>query len=73
MLFNIIVHAFLSLPTPLQQLAFEQPNVAVAYFPFIWLPTFVVPVVYVAHIIAIQRLWSPKQVEQPQIAQESKP
>ncbi|MCB0166404.1 MAG: hypothetical protein KDI79_19395 [Anaerolineae bacterium] len=56
-LLNIVINALLAAPTPLQQFAFDQPNIAVAYFPFIWLGVFVVPVVYLAHIVSIQRLW----------------
>ncbi|HEX8427561.1 hypothetical protein [Hymenobacter sp.] len=44
------------MPTPLQQLAFEQPNVAVMQFPFVWLPIFVVPVVAFTHVVALRRL-----------------
>lgn len=57
LLFNIVINAILAAPTPLQQFAFDQPNIAVAHFPFIWLGVFVVPVVYIAHIVSIQRLW----------------
>jgi hypothetical protein len=45
----IVVSAVLSAPTPLQQLAFEQPNRAVLYFPFTWLPALVVPIVFLSH------------------------
>jgi hypothetical protein len=55
-LLNIVVSALLSVPTPLQRLAFEQPNVAILYFPFVWLPGCVVPLVLLAHLAAIQRL-----------------
>lgn len=57
LLFNIVINALLAAPTPLQQFAFDQPNLAVAHFPFIWLGVFVVPVVYLAHIVSIQQLW----------------
>lgn len=56
LLFNIVVHAILSAPLPFQQLAFDQPNVAVLYFPYVWLPAFIVPVVLLAHLIAIRKL-----------------
>lgn len=55
-LLNIVTTALLSAPTPLQRFAFEQPNVAVLHFPFVWLPACVVPVVLLAHVVAIQRL-----------------
>ncbi|MFY8033146.1 MAG: hypothetical protein ACOVMN_01420, partial [Flexibacteraceae bacterium] len=53
LLFNIVITAILSAPTPFQQLAFDQPNIAVTEFPFVWLPCFIVPVVMFAHIKAL--------------------
>jgi hypothetical protein len=53
---NITINAVLSLPTPFQRFAFEQPNLAVLYFPFNWLPAFVVPVVIFSHLAAIRQL-----------------
>jgi len=52
----IFVTAFLSAPSPLQKLAFDQPNIAMLHFPYSWLPTFIVPIVAWAHIASIQRL-----------------
>jgi hypothetical protein len=49
--------AVLSAPTPFQQFGFDQPTVAVLYFPFIWLPGIVVPIVYFSHLVAISKLW----------------
>ncbi|TGE20202.1 hypothetical protein [Hymenobacter elongatus] len=56
LLLNIVVLALLAAPTPLQQLAFEQPNVAVVRFPFVWLPVFIVPVVAFTHLVVLRRL-----------------
>ncbi|MDQ4122642.1 MAG: hypothetical protein M3209_14485 [Acidobacteriota bacterium] len=56
LLINIVTHAILSLETPFQKLAFEQPNRAVLYFPFIWLPAIVVPIVFVSHIWSLWQL-----------------
>lgn len=56
LLLNIVVSALLSAPTPFQRFAFEQPNIAIAYFPFSWLPTFVVPVVLLSHLASIRQL-----------------
>jgi hypothetical protein len=53
LLFNIVITAILSAPTPFQQLAFDQPNIAVTEFPFVWLPCFIVPIVLFAHIKAL--------------------
>jgi hypothetical protein len=55
---NVVVHAILAVPTPFQQIAFDQPNIAILYFPFNWLPAFVVPVVWFSHFVAIRRLWN---------------
>ncbi|MEM7367895.1 MAG: hypothetical protein AAF587_04795 [Bacteroidota bacterium] len=52
----IVVNALLSAPLPFQQFAFDQPNVGVFYFPFVWLPAFVVPAVFFGHFTAIRRL-----------------
>ena len=54
---NIVVNALLSAPSPLQRFAFNQPNVAILHFPFAWLPACVVPLVLLAHLVAIWRLW----------------
>jgi hypothetical protein len=56
LLLNIVVNAVLSAPTPLQQFAFDQPNVGILYFPFMLLPSFVVPSVLLAHLTAIRSL-----------------
>jgi hypothetical protein len=56
LLANIVITAILSAPFPFQQLAFEQPNVAVLYFPFIWLPGCIVPGVIFAHAVCIKQL-----------------
>ena len=60
LLLNVVVHAMLSAPSPFQQLAFEQPNVAVLYFPFIWLPGCIVPLVLFSHLAAIRALLLPE-------------
>lgn len=57
LLANIITTAVLSAPFPIQQFGFGQPNIALLYFPYIWLPCFIVPVVFMAHWISIKRLW----------------
>jgi len=56
LLANIVVMAVLSAPSPSQKFAFGQPNIAMLYFPFVWLPCLVVPVVLFAHLVAIRRL-----------------
>lgn len=56
MLGIIVTTAVLSAPTPLQQLAFEQPNVAILRFPYTLLPGIVVVLVFVSHILALKYL-----------------
>lgn len=55
-LFNIVIRAVLSVPGPLQQLGFDQPNTAVFNFPYIWLPGVVVPIVLFSHLISLAQL-----------------
>lgn len=56
LLLNIVTIALLSAPSPIQQFAFDQPNIAILNFPFSWLPTFIVPVVLFGHLVSIRRL-----------------
>ena len=55
---NIVLIAVLSLPTPMQRIAFDQPNRAVLFFPYIWLPTIVVPIVLFAHLSSLWKLFA---------------
>ncbi len=52
----IVAHGILALPSVLQMYAFEQPNRAMLYFPFLWLPSFIVPSVLFAHLACIRQL-----------------
>ena len=56
LLANIVSIAALSLPSPMQQLNFDAPNRGVLLFPYIWLPTIVVPIVLFAHLAALWQL-----------------
>ena len=56
LLLNIVVTAVLSAPFNFQQMALDQPNIAILYFPFIWLPGFIVPAVLFSHLAAISKL-----------------
>jgi hypothetical protein len=56
LLINIVTRAILSAPFTFQQLAFDQPNVGVFYFPFVWLPAFIVPAVLFCHVASIRLL-----------------
>jgi len=52
----IVLIAILSSPLPFQQLAFDQPNMAVMQFPYVWLPAGLVPLIFVSHLLAIKTL-----------------
>jgi hypothetical protein len=56
LLANIVRYAILSAPFPFQKFAFDQPNVAVLYFPFIWLPCCIVPLVLLSHLASIRQV-----------------
>jgi hypothetical protein len=66
LLINIVIHAILSAPFPFQQLAFSQPNRAVLYFPFIWLPGCIVPLVLLSHLAAIRQLIMNRKTTNPE-------
>ena len=57
---NVVTYAILSAPLPTQQFAFDQPNIAILYFPFSWLPTFIVPIVLFGHLTSIKQLMKTK-------------
>ena len=45
LIINIIFHGILSTPSPFQQFGFEAPNIALLHYPFIWLVSFLAPMV----------------------------
>lgn len=55
LLLIIVSIAILSAPLPIQQLAFDQPNIAVLEFPIVFLPAYIVPAVFVSHVLLIQK------------------
>jgi hypothetical protein len=56
LLFNIVITAILAFPSINPQLPVELQNRGVAYFPFIWLPAVVVPVVFFTHLASLWQL-----------------
>ena len=58
LLANIVYTAIFSTPYPFQKFGMEQPNIAVFYFPYVWLPTVIVPLVVLAHISTFLKLFS---------------
>lgn len=63
LLLNIVINAVLAIPSPLQQQAFDQPNIAVLYFPYNVLPAVIVPMVLFSHLVCIRQLLRPVQKE----------
>jgi len=53
---NALINEILSVPSRIQQFGFEQPNVAILYFPYAWLPALIVPMVIFTHLVPIRRL-----------------
>ena len=60
LLINVVATAVLCVPSPLQKLAFDQPNVALFYFPYIWLPTVIVPIVLFCHLASLWKIFRAK-------------
>ena len=56
LLANIVITAVLSVASPFQQLAFDMPNQAVLAFPYVWLPSFIVPLVIFSHLLSLKKL-----------------
>jgi hypothetical protein len=61
LLLNVVVQALLAIPSVIQQFAFEQPNIAVNYFPFVLLPSVLVPLALSSHLASIRQLLKLKQ------------
>ena len=56
LLLNIVVIAVLSMPTPLRRFHNEPANSFIAYFPYIWLPTFLVQLALFGHLLVFRWL-----------------
>lgn len=56
MLFNIVIVAILSTPSAFRIFMNDPSNTIIAYWPFVWLPAFVVPVALALHAYALLRL-----------------
>lgn len=62
LLLNIVFNGILSVPTPFQQFGFDQPNIALLHFPFIFLPALIVPIVLFSHLSSIRQLMGNKSM-----------
>ncbi|HCW08937.1 MAG TPA: hypothetical protein DGG95_16400 [Cytophagales bacterium] len=56
LLINIVTVAILSMPTPAQYFFNEPYNTAVAKFPYVFLPAFLVPLAYMLHFFSIRQM-----------------
>lgn len=56
LLVNIVTIAILSMPTPLRVFDNEPANRIVTIFPFIYLPTLLVPMAYILHFLSLRKL-----------------
>lgn len=63
LLINIVTIAILSIPSPTQLMSFDQPNRAALFFPYIWLPVIVVPIVLFSHLAVLWKFLATKSAE----------
>ncbi len=56
LLINVVSSALLSLPQFYQRFGFERPNTALGFFPFVLLPSFLVPIVLLSMLASIRQL-----------------
>lgn len=59
LLLNVVVIAVLSMPLPFQVFTTEPANRFIARFPFVWLPTLLVPLALMAHLVSLRRTLGP--------------
>lgn len=60
LLTNIVTIAVLAFPSPFQNIGLNQPNIGVTYFPYVWLPSIIVPIVFFCHVASLWRLLAEK-------------
>lgn len=56
LLINVVGVAVLSMPGPMRLFVDQPVNLWVAYFPFVWLPTVLVPLALAGHILIARKL-----------------
>jgi len=56
LLLNVVITAILSAKTPFQKFDFDQPNIGIGYFPFVLLPSVIVPIVLFSHLASIRKI-----------------
>lgn len=56
---NVVVHAVLALPGPLQRIYGQEP-LFVTTFPYVWLPALLVPLAIAGHLFGLRQVFSQK-------------
>jgi len=62
LLLNVVFYALLSIPSVIQQFSFDHPNIAIGFFPFVLLPSCLVPMVLFSHLVSIRRILLKKTI-----------
>lgn len=60
LLLNVVVIAVLSMPTPLRRFHNEPANTFVTYFPYVWLPLYLVQVAWMSHLLIFRAAKQPR-------------
>ena len=63
LLINIVTIAILSTPMPIRKFFNEPANTFIAYFPYVWLPTFLVQAAWFGHLLVFRWLRQSRQVQ----------
>lgn len=56
LLLNVVMIAVVSMPTPMRLFHTEPANVWIIHWPFVWLPTFLVPAALLGHLLVFRKL-----------------
>jgi hypothetical protein len=61
LLFNVVITGIFSAPGPFQKFAFDQPNIAILKFPYLFLPSVIVVLVLFSHLILLKQAFAEKR------------
>jgi hypothetical protein len=56
LLINIVINSILSSPYLFQKFGIFPPNIAILYFPYLLLPSLIVPIILFSHLVLIRKL-----------------
>ena len=54
---HVLITGALSAPSVIQLIDFDQPNSAVLFFPYAWLPAIIVPIVVIGHLAVLRAIY----------------